>query len=77
MTFRGSSDTGEGSTTSRAVVEGIEVSTEHWIGGRRVPSNSTFTDVSPIDGIFVGQRSQKTFNSVDVSPLDATVGADG
>ena len=38
-TFRGSSDTGEGSTTSRAVVEGIEVSTEHWIGGRRVPSS--------------------------------------
>jgi aminomuconate-semialdehyde/2-hydroxymuconate-6-semialdehyde dehydrogenase len=47
--LRGSSDTGEGSTTSDAVVEGIEVSTDHWIGGRRVPSPATFTDVSPID----------------------------
>jgi aminomuconate-semialdehyde/2-hydroxymuconate-6-semialdehyde dehydrogenase len=27
----------------------VEVSTEHWIGGRRVPSGSTFTDISPID----------------------------
>ena len=47
--MRGSSDTGEGSTTSDAVVEGIEVSTDHWIGGRRVPSPDRFTDVSPID----------------------------
>jgi aminomuconate-semialdehyde/2-hydroxymuconate-6-semialdehyde dehydrogenase len=31
------------------VVEGVEVSTEHWIGGERVPSSSTFTDSSPID----------------------------
>jgi aminomuconate-semialdehyde/2-hydroxymuconate-6-semialdehyde dehydrogenase len=30
-------------------VEGVEVSTEHWIGGERVASDSTFTDVSPID----------------------------
>ena len=27
----------------------MEVSTEHWIGGQRVPSASTFTDLSPID----------------------------
>ena len=31
------------------MVEGVEVSTEHWIGGERVPSGSTFTDISPID----------------------------
>jgi aminomuconate-semialdehyde/2-hydroxymuconate-6-semialdehyde dehydrogenase len=31
------------------VVEGIEVSTEHWIGGERVASATTFTDISPID----------------------------
>jgi aminomuconate-semialdehyde/2-hydroxymuconate-6-semialdehyde dehydrogenase len=31
------------------VVEGVEVSTEHWIGGERVASGSTFTDISPID----------------------------
>jgi aminomuconate-semialdehyde/2-hydroxymuconate-6-semialdehyde dehydrogenase len=27
----------------------VEVSTEHWIGGERVASGSTFTDISPID----------------------------
>ena len=33
-----------------AVVAGVEISTEHWIGGRRVASRSTFRDESPIDG---------------------------
>jgi len=32
-----------------ALVEGVEVSTEHWIGGERVGSADAFTDVSPID----------------------------
>jgi 5-carboxymethyl-2-hydroxymuconic-semialdehyde dehydrogenase len=31
------------------VVEGVEVSPDHWIGGERVGSADTFTDVSPID----------------------------
>jgi aminomuconate-semialdehyde/2-hydroxymuconate-6-semialdehyde dehydrogenase len=30
-------------------VEGVGVSTEHWIGGERVGSDDTFTDISPID----------------------------
>ena len=33
----------------RATVEGVEVSTEHFIGGERVASAATFTDLSPID----------------------------
>jgi aminomuconate-semialdehyde/2-hydroxymuconate-6-semialdehyde dehydrogenase len=37
------------STGGTATIEGIEVSTDHWIGGRRVGSARTFTDVSPID----------------------------
>ena len=32
-----------------AEVAGVTVSTEHWIGGRRIGSDSTFTDISPID----------------------------
>ena len=32
-----------------AVVEGVAVNTRHWIGGQRVDSARTFTDVSPID----------------------------
>jgi acyl-CoA reductase-like NAD-dependent aldehyde dehydrogenase len=34
---------------STAVVAGVEVDTRHWIGGRRIGSAATFTDVSPID----------------------------
>jgi 5-carboxymethyl-2-hydroxymuconic-semialdehyde dehydrogenase len=37
------------STGGTATIEGVEVSTEHWIGGTRVASGRTFTDVSPID----------------------------
>jgi transglutaminase-like putative cysteine protease len=32
-----------------------------------------YSDISPIDGIFVGGGAQRTFNSVDVSPLDVAV----
>jgi acyl-CoA reductase-like NAD-dependent aldehyde dehydrogenase len=32
-----------------AFVAGVAVDTRHWIGGRRVGSPATFTDVSPID----------------------------
>ena len=32
-----------------AVVEGVTVDTRHWIGGQRVASAGTFTDISPID----------------------------
>jgi acyl-CoA reductase-like NAD-dependent aldehyde dehydrogenase len=35
---------------SRTTVAGVEVSTAHWIDGRRIPSNRTFSDHSPIDG---------------------------
>jgi 5-carboxymethyl-2-hydroxymuconic-semialdehyde dehydrogenase len=31
------------------MVDGVEVDTRHWIGGERVTSASTFTDISPID----------------------------
>jgi aminomuconate-semialdehyde/2-hydroxymuconate-6-semialdehyde dehydrogenase len=35
------------------VVAGVEVSGDHWIGGRRVSSPDTFDDVSPIDGTVI------------------------
>jgi acyl-CoA reductase-like NAD-dependent aldehyde dehydrogenase len=38
------------SSDTRTKIAGVEVSTAHWIGGRRVPSNRTFEDFSPIDG---------------------------
>jgi len=36
-------------TTGSVTIEGVEVSTGHWIGGERVGSASAFTDISPID----------------------------
>jgi acyl-CoA reductase-like NAD-dependent aldehyde dehydrogenase len=33
-----------------AQVAGVEVSTDHWIDGRRVASSQRFSDLSPIDG---------------------------
>jgi 5-carboxymethyl-2-hydroxymuconic-semialdehyde dehydrogenase len=36
-------------TRATTTIEGVDVSTEHWIGGRRVGSPGTFEDVSPID----------------------------
>jgi len=36
-------------TAGRVIVAGVEVSPDHYIGGRRVSSAATFADVSPID----------------------------
>ncbi len=35
-------------------VGGVDVSLDHWIGGRRVSSSATFVDVSPVDGSHLG-----------------------
>ncbi len=51
---------------------GVLASADHLVVGM----GRDYADISPIDGIFVGGRSQKTFNSVDVSPFD-TAGAEG
>lgn len=36
--------------TKVAKVAGVDVSTDHWINGRRVSSSERFADISPIDG---------------------------
>ncbi len=41
--------------SSALVVEGVNVSPDHYIGGVRVRSEGTFTDVSPIDGRSLGE----------------------
>lgn len=35
---------------NRVKVAGVDVSTDHWIGGRRVASKEKFADFSPVDG---------------------------
>ena len=47
-------------TDHLTTVAGVAVDTRHWIGGRRVASSDTFTDVSPIDGSTLGEISRGT-----------------
>jgi aminomuconate-semialdehyde/2-hydroxymuconate-6-semialdehyde dehydrogenase len=51
--------------TERVVVEGVEVSTDHWIGGARVPASDTFTDVSPIDEAPIAEVARGTAEDAD------------
>jgi aminomuconate-semialdehyde/2-hydroxymuconate-6-semialdehyde dehydrogenase len=48
-------------------VEGVEVSTEHWIGGLRTPSGATFTDVSPIDETEVAEVARGGAKEIDAA----------
>jgi 5-carboxymethyl-2-hydroxymuconic-semialdehyde dehydrogenase len=43
---------------STAHVAGVAVDTRHWIGGRRVASAATFTDVSPIGEVPIAEVSR-------------------
>ncbi|MEU2717314.1 aldehyde dehydrogenase [Streptomyces sp. NPDC007205] len=43
-----------------AVIAGVSVDTRHWIGGERVASSETFTDISPIDGSVIGEIARGT-----------------
>ncbi|MET7987775.1 MULTISPECIES: aldehyde dehydrogenase [unclassified Streptomyces] len=47
-------------TEHTLTVAGVAVDTRHWIGGERVASAHTFTDVSPIDGSVLGEISRGT-----------------
>jgi 5-carboxymethyl-2-hydroxymuconic-semialdehyde dehydrogenase len=48
-------------------VEGVHVDTRHWIGGQRVASTATFTDISPIDETVLGEISAGGANEVDAA----------
>lgn len=47
-------------TEHTLTVAGVTVDTRHWIGGERIASTETFTDVSPIDGSALGEISRGT-----------------
>ena len=38
-------------------VAGVDISTDHWIGGKRVASKQKFANFSPIDGSHLGDLS--------------------
>src|SRR5690349_7300296 len=50
-----------------ATVEGVEIDTRHWIGGRRVESASTFADVSPIDEEQIAEVAAGSAAEVDAA----------
>lgn len=56
---------GGAATGASAVVEGVEVSTEHSIGGERVGSSATFEDVSPIDERVIAEVARGDRAEVD------------
>jgi aminomuconate-semialdehyde/2-hydroxymuconate-6-semialdehyde dehydrogenase len=69
-----------GPTAATAVVEGVEVSTEHWIGGERVPSPVAFDDVSPIDETMLAEVARggadETARAVEAARAGAKVWGD-
>jgi acyl-CoA reductase-like NAD-dependent aldehyde dehydrogenase len=66
-------------------IAGIEVSTDHWIGGKRVGSRETFASLSPIDGSHLADVSAGGAAEVDAAvdaaraafPKWAELGASG
>ncbi|MER6158943.1 aldehyde dehydrogenase [Streptomyces sp. NPDC001868] len=48
-------------------VAGVSVDTRHWIGGQRVASAETFTDVSPIDGRVLGEIARGGVGEVEAA----------
>jgi aminomuconate-semialdehyde/2-hydroxymuconate-6-semialdehyde dehydrogenase len=52
-------------------VAGVDVDTRHWIGGRRVGSAATFTDVSPIDERAVAEIARGTSAEVSAAVQSA------
>jgi 5-carboxymethyl-2-hydroxymuconic-semialdehyde dehydrogenase len=58
-----------------AVVEGVEVSIDHWIGGERLGSSATFDDVSPIDETVLARVARGTAEDADRAVEAARAGA--
>ncbi|WP_344927018.1 aldehyde dehydrogenase family protein, partial [Streptosporangium carneum] len=48
-------------------VAGVPVNGDHWIGGERVSSPTTFDDHSPIDGALIAQIARGTATEADAA----------
>jgi aminomuconate-semialdehyde/2-hydroxymuconate-6-semialdehyde dehydrogenase len=51
----------------RVVVEGIEVATDHWIGGTRIPSSEAFASISPIDEEWIADIARGGASEADAA----------
>ena len=71
--------------TQRIEIAGVDVSPDHWIGGQRVASETTFTDSSPIDEQPLGEIARGGPHEADLAvtaaheafPAWAALGAAG
>jgi len=59
-----------------AEIEGVQVATEHWIGGERATSTAAFEDVSPIDETVLAEVSRGTAEDADRAVSAAREGAE-
>src|SRR5215475_13799510 len=48
-----------------ATVEGVEIDTRHWIGGKRVDGAGRFTSISPIDETVIAEMARGGAAEVD------------
>ena len=63
-------------TDTTVLIEGVEVATEHWIGGERVPSADVFEDVSPIDETVIAEVARGGAEEADAAVKAAHDGAE-
>ncbi|MFD9113344.1 aldehyde dehydrogenase [Streptomyces bottropensis] len=63
--------------SDKITVAGVSVDTRHWIGGRRVASAETFTDVSPIDGRVLGEIARAGTAEVEAAVAAARAAFSG
>jgi len=63
--------------SARVDVAGVSVSTEHFIGGERVPSKETFTDLSPIDEQPLAEVARGGAREAGLAVAAATAAAPG
>src|SRR5262245_62141919 len=54
-----------------ARVEGVEIDTRHWIGGRRVDSADRFESISPIDESVIAQVASGSAPEIDLAVIAA------
>ncbi|HET8742301.1 MAG TPA: aldehyde dehydrogenase family protein, partial [Gaiella sp.] len=57
---------------SRVEVAGVEVSTEHLIGGERVSSDETFVDLSPLDAEPIAEVARGGAHEAELAVAAAT-----
>jgi aminomuconate-semialdehyde/2-hydroxymuconate-6-semialdehyde dehydrogenase len=60
-----------------ATVAGVEVATDHYIGGERVPSPDTFQTLSPLDGKVLAEVARGGAREVRLAVTAATDAFEG